>query len=680
MNNQWFSKMFPHKNPRSSTRIRIGVHLGFALLPVMVMCAGASHAMGSVPDWMRAAAQAPLPKYPEGTNAVVLLNDQTTVISDTGEIKTLYRRVYKILRSEGRHYGIVAVYFDNETQLTRLKAWSMAAGKDYEVKEKDAVETSAFSESLYQDTRHKVLAIPAAGPGSVIGYEYEQKRRSRILQDTWRFQEEIPVHRARFTLRLPSGWEYRAHWSSYPERQPRPAGENQWLWELEELPAILEEPAMPPARAVEGWLGVTYYPRSTSAMDQPAASWESVGLWFAHLAADRRRSSAEIHQKTEGLVSGAATTIAKITALAAFVQQQIRYVAIEVGIGGYQPHAAQDVLANRYGDCKDKVTLLSVMLQEVGIKSDYVLVNAARGVVTSQFPSMLAFNHVILAIHLPPGISSEGLWSSRDEDHGGRLLYFDPTDPYVPLGYLPSQLQASYGLVVNESGSRLEQLPLLGPGTNRLLRSAKLSLTPEGTLSGSVTEIRWGAPAALLRAQLLSASESERKKVLEKFLGSFLTGCVLKDSHVENLEKLDINLVAQYSFIAAGYAKLAGDLLLLRPRVLGQKAEEMLELQPDKEREYPVEYPATTSQGDVVEIRLPDGYKVDELPPSLEVDIGSVHYRSQSQVNGNVLRYTRDYEIRRVLVPANSLARLKELYRLITDDERGNAVLKRSDE
>jgi transglutaminase-like putative cysteine protease len=679
MNNKWFCKMVLQLNPHSNPRKLAGVRLRFGLFLVHVVFSCASHALGGAPDWLRAATQSPLPRYPEDTNAVVLLDDQSTVISDSGEIKTVYRRAYKILRSEGRHHGVVAVYFDNETQLTRLKAWSIAAGgKDYEVKEKDAVETSAFNESLYQDTRHKVLVIPAAEPGSVVAYEYEQKRRSRILQDTWRFQDDIPVHRARFTLRLPRGWEYRAHWSNYPEWQPRSAGENQLVWELEEVPAILEEPSMPPPRAIEGWLGVTYYPRQTPAADQPAASWQSVGLWFAELAADRRRSSTEIHQKTQELVSGAATPLAKIDALAAFVQQQIRYVAIEIGIGGYQPHAARDVFVNRYGDCKDKATLLSTMLEEIGIKSDYVLVNAARGVVIPQFPSMLSFNHVILAIHLPADIPASGLWSVHVDDRLGRVLYFDPTDPYVPLGYLPDQLQASYGLLIAQGGGQLQQLPLMPPPSNRLLRAAKLVLTSDGTLYGNVTEFRSGEPAAAMRAQLLRTSESERKQVQEKFLGSFLAGCVLKDFHVDNLEQLNEGLVARYSFVAAGYAKSAGDLLLLRPRVLGSKAQDGLELAAGKPRKYPVAYRVTTSQGDVVEIVLPDEYKVDELPAPLAIDTGIAQYSSRSEVTGNLLRYTRNYEIKKILVPADSVDQLKEFFRQITADERGSVVLKRS--
>ena len=173
------------------------------VLPALVLFLG-STAVAGTPDWLRALAGQPLPKYPDNTNAVVLLDEQLTSVDHEGEVKTLYRRAYKILRPEGRKHGTFGVYFDQETRLTYLKAWSLSAqGTEYEVKEKDAVETSPFEEALYLDTRLKLLKIPAAEPGSIIGYEYEQRRRPFVLQDMWRFQDELPVRRSRLVIRLP---------------------------------------------------------------------------------------------------------------------------------------------------------------------------------------------------------------------------------------------------------------------------------------------------------------------------------------------------------------------------------------------------------------------------------------------------------------------------------------------
>ena len=645
------------------------------LLVAAALLVWAPQAIAGAPDWLRASAQTALPDYPEDTAAVVLLDEQVTTVKKTGEFKTLHRRAYKILRPEGKRYGRVVVHFDNETRLSRIKGWSIPArGKQYEVKEKDAVETSLFTATFYEDTRYKVLAIPAAEPGSVIGYEYEQKRRPWILQEIWRFQSSIPVRKARFALELPADWEFQAHWLNHPAREPQSAGKTRWVWEVANVPAVEREPSMPPWRATAGWLAASFFPRQEHLRGKSHGSWRDVGRWYAKLTAGRRRTTPEIKQKVEELTVGRPTRLDKLKALAAFVQRQVRYVAIEIGIGGYQPHAAREVFANLYGDCKDKVTLLSAMLRQIGIESHYVLVHNSRGVVVPHFPSALSFNHVILAIQLPEDVPPD-VYAVKNHDRLGQMLFFDPTDSLTPLGYLPPTLQASYGLLVTKDGGELVELPLLEPATNRLLRTAKMELSPTGRLDGAVREVRWGAPAASRRAHLLGAQVSERRKVLENFLSNFLGGFALQDAEEENLEDFDKSLVLRYRFTATNYAQAAGDLLLVRPCVLGQKSWDLLE---GEERKHPVEFSNTTLESDSYEIALPEGYEVDELPPAVEIDSPLGAYRSQVDVEGNVLRYRRTYEIRDVLVGSDRLDELKKFFRRVATDERNVAVLKRS--
>lgn len=129
-------------------------------------------ARAAAPDGLRAAARTPLPAYPADTEAVVLLDEQITTVTDRGEIRTLYRRAVKILRPGGRSYARLIVPFDRETRLASLRGWSLPPqGKEMEVKEKDAVETSYSPGTLYDNTRYKILVIPG-----VAG----QRRRLRV--------------------------------------------------------------------------------------------------------------------------------------------------------------------------------------------------------------------------------------------------------------------------------------------------------------------------------------------------------------------------------------------------------------------------------------------------------------------------------------------------------------------
>jgi hypothetical protein len=108
--------------------------------------------------------------------------------------------------------------------------------------------------------------------------------------------------------------------------------------------------------------------------------------------------------------------------------------------------------------------------------------------------------------------------------------------------------------------------------------------------------------------------------------------------------------------------------------VIGSKGENLLD---SKERKYPVEFPTSTSQGDVFEITLPDGYKADELPEPVEISTGATSYKSKAEMDGNVLLYTRLYQITEVRVSTKGLKELKQFYRQVVADERSTAVFKR---
>jgi hypothetical protein len=134
-------------------------------------------------------------------------------------------------------------------------------------------------------------------------------------------------------------------------------------------------------------------------------------------------------------------------------------------------------------------------------------------------------------------------------------------------------------------------------------------------------------------------------------------------------------LTLKYEFLADRYAKQAGNLLVLRPRVLGTQASDLLEL---RERKYPVQFDEATLQSDSFDIALPAGYVVDDLPQPVSVVSDFGEYRSQIEVKNNVLHYSRTYEIKSVIVPTQKLNDLKQFYRRIAADERASAVLRRA--
>ncbi|HET8922858.1 MAG TPA: DUF3857 and transglutaminase domain-containing protein [Candidatus Acidoferrum sp.] len=674
-----------NKSSCSLAESRVEIKSSQAIWPlagIMVFCAfmaAPSSKGGDAPQWMHALVTVPLPAHDDKTDVVLLYSEKIVTVQSVDKIKTTVREAYKILRPGGREYGTVAVSYNSHSKITGMRGWCIpASGKDYEVKDKEAIEVSLpkiEGSELVSDVRDKLLRIPAPEPGNIVGYEYEKEEQPIVLQDVWHFQESNPVREAHYTLQLPSGWEYKATWLNYPEAKPTQAG-NQSQWSVSEVKGIKHEDNMPPWQGVAGQMVVSFFPLGGSAQNRGFQNWREMGIWYQGLTSGRRDASPELKQRTAVLTSATGTSFEKMKALAEFAQRDIRYVAIELGIGGWQPHSAAEVFTHHYGDCKDKATLMGSMLHEIGIDSYYVVINTERGSVTPETPAhMGGFDHAIIAIKVPDGIADDSLAATMTHPKLGKLLFFDPTDELTPFGQLNGALQANYGLLVAPEGGELVKLPALPPAMNGIRRTAKLSLSPAGTLSGDVEEIRVGDRASSQRWALRTVTkDADRIKPIETLLSHSLGTFQITKASVGNLKQADQPFFYNYSVVAQDYAKKAGELLLVRPRFVGNKSSDLLETKDP--RKYPVEFEGPSRDTDTFEIKLPPGYEVDDLPPPVDADYGFASYHSKTEASGNTLKYTRTFEVKELSVPLSKVEDLKKLYRIIAGDERNTAVLK----
>ena len=124
----------------------------------------------------------------------------------------------------------------------------------------------------------------------------------------------------------------------------------------------------------------------------------------------------------------------KVRALYEWVSRNIRYVSLSFGVGRYQPHAAAEVLENRYGDCKDKATLLEALLEAEGFHGVPVLINS-KADIDPEVPTPLQFDHAFTFVSLD-----------------GHDYWLDPTIGVGPFGYLLPQLRGERALVAAGDG------------------------------------------------------------------------------------------------------------------------------------------------------------------------------------------------------------------------------------
>jgi transglutaminase-like putative cysteine protease len=625
----------------------------------------------SVPDWVHDAAAQKLPQYPAETNAVVLLDQRTYTVDADGRAVKHVRRVVKILRPQGRDEGVIHIDYDKDMKILSMNVWSIAPdGHEYTMKDKDFTDEGfGAGDLIFADDRYRVAHAPGSDPGGVIAYEYERRERPYMNEVTWEFQGELPHLNESFTLDLPAGYSFNTVWAHHADSAPIDLENRRWRWEMNNTAAVdLEHvPLSPSPASLAGRMTVHYGPLGIGS----ASTWQNIGQWYAPLIKDRMEAAPDVAAKAQQLTAGKTDFYDRAEAIGEFVQKQVRYFAIEMGIGGYQPHAAADIFHHLYGDCKDKATLTSAMLSAVGIHAELMMVDSERGVVDPAAPSLVG-NHMIAAIEIPKGYDSPRLHSIVTV-HGSRYLIFDPTSEHTPFGQLEHDLQGGYGILMDGAGTQAVLLPVLDPALNTIRRTASFKLGGDGVLSGTVTEKRFGDGSDYRREIFAAGDAKEQRDLIDHALQHDFTTFNATDVKAANADSLNQDFTLSYGLSAGNYARSMGALLMVRPRVLGSLA-------PDtdhKARTVPIDLGETMQATDEYSIELPAGYAVDEVPDPVKLDLGFAAYESATDVKGNTLHYKRTYTIRQVTLPADRYADVQKLASAIAADEDSRAVLKR---
>ena len=645
------------------------------LAALLVACGAAAHASKpDLPDWVtQAAANSPLPQAWHDAKAVVLLEDTLLTVQPGGQPVERYRAVVKILRPQGRDFAQPVAFFSGAEKLLSFHVWSIGPdGHRYAMKDQDYTEQGVdMSGILYVDERAEVASPPGADPGGIVAWEYTVQLPSYLSEDTWQFQHAVPVVHSVYEIDLPAGWHQYGICFHHDAVTPQETSPNHFVWQLGNIDGIdLDNVPLHPAwEALAGRMSIHFSP---SPIPHGDALWAQIGNWYDGLAAPRSEGGSDLVADARSLAPTTGDFLDRVSKIAAFMQQQIRYVGIEIGIGNLQPHPAEDVFQKRYGDCKDKVTLMIAMLDAVGVRATWVAVDDRRGVIDPSTPSIFG-NHMIAAIEIPKGYENPRLQAVVTARSGRRYLIFDPTNTWVDIGQLPEYEQGGYGLLVDGADSQVIQLPILPPTDDTTERKAKFTLAADGTLTGQVTVLRSGASAWSMRGTLTMDSAADQRQMVEHTLQSDLSSFTLGSEKAENIRQLDKPLELDYSFTAPLYAKTAGSLLLLRPRVMGSDAEAL----DNKPRTVPISFDGVGTWSDDFDVAIPAGYQVDDVPDPVSLDVGFAAYHSEVKAEGSILHYQREYVLRKLTLAPADYATLRRLEGAIATDEDSDAVLKK---
>jgi hypothetical protein len=474
-------------------------------------------------------------------------------------------------------------------------------------------------------------------PGGVVAWEIEIETPSGVLESSHSFQTGLYLVRGVFEVTPVPGGSLK--WRATSERLGAPTAGSEpgaLRWEATQLaPQTLGRPVDFIANPLE--IRVRCVPPSQSA--SAPATWEERARFVDGIMAPKTDSGGEVKAKAEALAAGNGSRWGRIRALAEFVQRDIVYLAISLDkdyLWGFRPHATPETLHSRYGDCKDKATLLVSMLRAIGDRGYVVLVNAGNPTETlADWPSV-DFNHAIVAVpadgDVPPG------WPVVDAGPLGRLVIFDPTDSVTPLGVLSPGDQGGYGLILAANGGRLVKLPMADPAFSRVIQSIEAQLNAAGDLQVSVKEIHEGLLAAEIYSARFNLGAARFKQRIEaRVQEATPLGEDLQWS--DHWDPVAARYQLDASFTAEKYARSMGDdLMIVTPQLLPGTAR----LLPWKTAAEGVVWLPPILVEEEVHLRLPAGYAVEEMPDAWNQDQSSAsgHLRYRAE-NGTVVYQSR---------------------------------------
>ncbi len=545
--------------------------------------------------------------YPDA-GAVILLDEGSMEIFAGGEVgfSTFERhRIVRILNSRGHRYANVMIPYGSTSAVQSIQARTRTRdGRVAPLKEEDIFDVSLYPGFVFfSDQRARLFTLPAVEDGATIEYRYRIQVRDRAFWHSWVFQEDEPVLLSRFTLVKPAEWNLVSR--SYgipvePAITTAPAGfKSRHVWELRNIPPLQAETAMPPGHEITARIALA---------PVGFVSWTDVSAWYNEITAPRLKGGPLVRILADSLTRHTKDPSEQLRALFEWVRDEIRYIAVEIGIGGFQPHFAEDIAAKRYGDCKDMVTLLCALAREMDIDVIPVLISTHQnGIPDTLLPSPLQFNHLIA---FAPGTGTAGTW-------------MDATDKSCPFGALPWYDQ---GVPVIPTRPHNEQTilltPTLDPARNHSRLIWDMRLASDGSVTVRGEDVLSGSAASELREEMSVRDRRETGMWIEALLAQRVPGGELDTFAVHGVKPVEDPLTLSYAFHAPAFAQSRDSELVVRPgRIAGFLLDEYFR---SADRQHPIRFRFGTAKDVELTFHLPPGWKLkDNRADSLRTPFGS---------------------------------------------------------
>jgi len=552
----------------------------------------------------------------EDEAAIYLLVDERIEIkSDNTSVSTVHV-IEKILQERGKSLAEVEMGYDSTYERIELE-YARTITQDSKVIYAGGESIRDVSRylnfPLYSNSRAFIVSMPSVEVGSLIEYKMKIHSSKLINEDdfsfAYRLREKYPVFKAKIDLITPSNRDVNFKFlnKEYAEGinlEPKVVekkGKKIYSWRFDKIESIIPEFSMP---------NVPYI--NPSILVSSFSSWDEIHKWWKSLYKDKLKLNKEVKDFVKKLIKDATTDYDKAKKLCEFVARDIRYVAIEYGESGHEPHYANEVFRNKYGDCKDQAILLAAMLKYAGLKG-YPLLIPTRGTypMSEDFPAVI-FNHAICAVELE-----------------GKLIFMDPTAETTAFEYIPLSDQDRTVLVFADEAWRIAKTNTIED--NELTYKMDIVINQDESAAITRGVSTQGFYSSSYRWYLKYTHPAIIKEEIQQKMMQISSLSKLIDYQISDIDDFDITPALTYRFETEEFLNPARDLRIVP--VLDQIHLDH-GLISKEERKYPIDFDGIYTIRANINIALPKNLKVKYLPLSTTLDNSwfslEVSYREKS--------------------------------------------------
>ncbi|WP_373055488.1 DUF3857 domain-containing protein [Zunongwangia sp. H14] len=575
------------------------------------------------------------PDLLKNANAVVRDYSRSITIEDLDKVVIKTNKIITVLNAKGdRFLGAYELYDDSEKIKEQKAVIYDRNGNELEkFKSRDFQDQSNYpSFVLFADNRVSRLDYVPRNYPYTISYTSEvESTNSVFLPDWWLVSGfNLSVENTSYQLvnNIKTSLRFlEANLDSL--KVEKEVDDFNLTYKAHHIPAMQQEVLSPEFSELAPKLLVALEDFHLGGINGKAKNWEEFGKWqYENLIKGHDELPQETVAKISALVKDAISVEEKARLIYNYVQNKTRYVAIALGIGGWEPAAANEVDNLGYGDCKGLTNYTKALLKSQGIDAYYTVVNSGEKIdINPEFAKMQG-NHVILNI-------------PREEEND---IWLECTNQYFPFNYIGDFTDDRYVLKITPEGGEMVKTRKYSAEENLEKTTCTIFLENGGGFAAEFKRESTGVPYGDIFPIARQTEKIQKNYYREEW--PYLQNISFDEISFKN-NKDSIRFTEELKFHGDRFAIKAGKRLLLPLNFINNSR---IQFADDENRKYPVKMNRGKTYVDIFKFEIPEGYVVEALPEGKEIasEFGDFRFQVEKleKTNGAELIVKRFLQIK----------------------------------